>query len=338
MFTRSQAREPEFNQMADSDREMETTVSSPEKPIPQHDIRYQPGPSSAADAVGIKLQEFWTNDPTNWFRVAEIHFSHQKVSDKQKYLLTLSALSPAACKKIDDFLQNPPTEYLYEALKSALLDRLAPSDERKLETLLSGQELGDGRPSEILRSIRALANNTVSDQIIRSLWVRRLPPIIKTAIVGHPATVSLDELKRQADRIYDFLTPEQQVCEFSRSRPRMRPTLNTHNRNTSDNSRSRGNYPTSSMSVEDRLSRIEAAIQKLASRTNNGNNYRGRSSSRNRTRSSTPHRNARSSRRTHYNGVCYYHHFFGNRAKDCNKPCQFERGPSHSSVDDQSKN
>lgn len=314
--------------MEKSDSESMDTTQPPKLiPIttPQHDVRYLPGPSHEVEAIEIKLQEFWINDPVTWFTVTEIQFDLQRASDKTKYLSTLRALPPSACKKIDDFLQDPPSENLYNSIKSALLDRLAPSDERKLEQLLSGQDLGDGRPSEVLRSIRALAGSNFSDHIIRSLWVRRLPPIIKTAIVGQPTSTPLEELKKQADRIFEYLTPEQQISEFSRSRPRNRTPQMAGNNST----RTRP-IESNSLSMSQRMSRIETIIDKYFS----GRNYnmRQRSSSNKRTRSATP-KGFTQGRRSHYDGICFYHHFFSHKAHRCVKPCKYERGPSQDSVD-----
>lgn len=304
--------------------DLDPTLNDDASKKPQQDARNIPGPSYAIDAVEVKLQEFWVNGPVTWFRVSEIQFELQKSSDKAKYLATLRALPPTACKKIDDFLLNPPVQNLYNSLKLALLDRLAPSDERKLEQLLSGQDLGDGRPSEVLRFIKNLAGSNFSDHIIRSLWVRRLPPIIKTAIVGQPTATPLGELTKQADRIFEFLTPEQQLCEFSRSRSRTRADNDSRATNNND-SRTRSSE---SSSLTQRLSRIETILENIL-KGKNKNNNRMRSWSGNRPKSATPNR-FRKGKHSHFDGVCFYHHFFKSKAHRCLKPCKYEREPSTS--------
>ncbi|KAF8770912.1 hypothetical protein HNY73_018389 [Argiope bruennichi] len=36
-------------------------------------------------------------------------------------------------------------------------------------------ELGDKRPSDLLRQMKSLAGNSISDEVIKSLWLQRLP-------------------------------------------------------------------------------------------------------------------------------------------------------------------
>lgn len=294
--------------------------------VPQFANLNLAGPSTEVSANQVKLQDFWASDPVTWFIVTEIQFNLERVTDRNRYLATLRALPPNVCRSIGDFLLNPPQTDLYESLKKALLEVLAPSEERKLESLLSSHAVEDGRPSEILRSIRSLASGNFSDHIIRSLWVRRLPPIIKTAIVGQPPSVSLDELKKQADRLFEYLTPEQQlVSSISDTRPRS----STPNRSNHGQSHPKSKRNVNELSLQERITKIEATIEKYFS-GNNTNRNQKRDFSNRRSRSVTPTR-FNKGRRTHYDGICFYHHFFKTRAHDCIKPCKYENAKSETS-------
>uniref|UniRef100_A0A1I8PZX3 Uncharacterized protein n=1 Tax=Stomoxys calcitrans TaxID=35570 RepID=A0A1I8PZX3_STOCA len=49
------------------------------------------------------------------------------------------------------------------------------SEEKRLKRLLRETELGDKKPSTILREMICLASGEVSDEFLKSLWMQRLP-------------------------------------------------------------------------------------------------------------------------------------------------------------------
>ncbi|GFS49854.1 enzymatic polyprotein, partial [Trichonephila inaurata madagascariensis] len=77
---------------------------------------------------------------------------------KQNITFFLSALDENILEFIEDIFADPPPENKYIALKSALLSRLTDSEEAKLKKLLVDLELGDHRPSDLLRQMKSLAD------------------------------------------------------------------------------------------------------------------------------------------------------------------------------------
>ncbi|GFY72531.1 uncharacterized protein TNIN_19881 [Trichonephila inaurata madagascariensis] len=55
------------------------------------------------------------------------------------------------------------------------LNRLTDTEESRLKKLLTEMELGDRRPSDLLRQMKSLAGSSISDELIKSLWLQRLP-------------------------------------------------------------------------------------------------------------------------------------------------------------------
>ncbi|XP_046808362.1 uncharacterized protein LOC124420195 [Lucilia cuprina] len=92
---------------------------------------------------------------------------------------------------------------MYETLKSALVNEFQDSEEKRLQKLLENIQLGDKRPSTLLREIRQLSLGKMSDDMLKSLWFQRLPATLKALL-----SISSDSLDKQAvmaDKINDQL-------------------------------------------------------------------------------------------------------------------------------------
>ena len=68
----------------------------------------------------------------------------------------VASLSPEFAVEIRDLLIKPPAETPYETLKAELIKRTAASEQRKLQQLISGEELGEGKPTQLLRRMQQL--------------------------------------------------------------------------------------------------------------------------------------------------------------------------------------
>lgn len=96
-----------------------------------------------------RLPSFWTTSPFTWFVQAEAQFNLHKIqSDRIKYYMVVASLSQEAIESILDVVQNPPEKDKYENVKKTLIDRHTISQERKIEKLISGEQMGDRKPSE----------------------------------------------------------------------------------------------------------------------------------------------------------------------------------------------
>jgi hypothetical protein len=72
---------------------------------------------------------------------------------------------------------------LYECLKAALIERLSDSVSKRVEKLLETQDLGDRKPSQLLRDMRKLAGSAVSDDFLTTMWKNRLPANMRAILV-----------------------------------------------------------------------------------------------------------------------------------------------------------
>ncbi|KYN39392.1 hypothetical protein ALC56_06211, partial [Trachymyrmex septentrionalis] len=96
-------------------------------------------------------------------------------SDNVKYGAVIRHIDRATMTMITDILENPPETDKYDKLKETLIVRFTDSQEKQMRTLLSGVELGDKKPSQLFREMRALAGKNTIEGLLRTLWQQRMP-------------------------------------------------------------------------------------------------------------------------------------------------------------------
>lgn len=248
-----------------------------------------------------KLPPFNTHDPELWFSVAEVKFiGSQVTTDEEKYALVVEALDPATQNEVRDLILNPPQHNKYTTLKDALIKRLGATQEEKTRRLLEREEIGDRKPSQFLRHLQGLAGKTLSDDILRTLWIDRLPQNVQ-AILATQKSTPLDQVADLADAIISYNRPNSvHVNEMS-------------NQNVDKQLSVQMAQLLISLQEEvSTLRREVAAIHTHSSRP------------RSRDRLSTPFRRRSRSRSRGSTGTCWYHRKFGSQAQKCQQPCNFK--------------
>ncbi|KAL4714700.1 hypothetical protein ACJJTC_005190 [Scirpophaga incertulas] len=72
----------------------------------------------------------------------------------------------------------------------------------RIRQLISGEELGDRKPSQFLRHLRSLAGNLSDDHILRELFMQRLPRSAQQILAAH-ADMKLEKVAELADSILE---------------------------------------------------------------------------------------------------------------------------------------
>ncbi|XP_075556504.1 uncharacterized protein LOC142588546 [Dermacentor variabilis] len=140
--------------------------------------------------LDVKLPLFWTGDPQLWFVQVESQFATRHITaDSTKYHV-VGSLPPATASEVRDLLLTPPAENAYQTLKETLIRRVTPTEPGRLQQLLREAELGDRRPSRLLRYMQQLAGDaTASDgRLVRELFLQRLPKNIRIGLTASGET------------------------------------------------------------------------------------------------------------------------------------------------------
>ncbi|KAG0426494.1 hypothetical protein HPB47_026404 [Ixodes persulcatus] len=157
----------------------------------------QDAPLAIGATAVLTLPKFWAEDPALWFVQVENKFRlHRITSQIRQYELLIDALPPQAATEVRDILLS-------------LVSRLVASEQRRLQQLLSAEELGDRRPSQFLRHLQHLLGDkaaSIDAAILRELFLQRLPPPVRVGLaVAHG--LPLLELAELADRIMEVNSP-----------------------------------------------------------------------------------------------------------------------------------
>ncbi|KAG0413885.1 hypothetical protein HPB47_008947 [Ixodes persulcatus] len=161
-------------------------------------------------AVAVRLPPYWNRNPRVWFLQAESQFHLTHITSQQRmYHHVVSVLSPTAADEVYDVLSNPSTTNPYDQLKAALLQRTEASERTRWRQLLSAEELGDRRPSQLLRRMTQLLGeraSTIDDALLRELFLQRLPPNVQMVLAA-AAPLNLTGLAGLADAVIEVSTP-----------------------------------------------------------------------------------------------------------------------------------
>lgn len=160
------------------------------------------------------------------------------------------------------------------------------------------EEIGDRRPSQFLRHLSTLAGAAASDELIRTLWLSRLPPQTQ-AILATRKGDNLQDIAEQADRIHEV---NDRALVLATTQPSASTTP----------------APPNWVEQMSKLTQQVAALTAQMTRLNKQSRRersrsRSRDQARNRSRAATPE------------GVCYYHRRFGEEARKCTQPCTYTK-------------
>ena len=156
------------------------------------------------NAVTIKIPRFWPTDPELWFAQVEAQFGIKQITTQiTKYSHVVAALSPEAATEVRDLILTPQDGNPYDVLEAALIERVSLSKRRKIHQFLHAKELGDRKPSQLLRQPHQLSGSSESD-LFRELFLQRLPSHVQVELLSHPGK-PLAELALIADGMMELV-------------------------------------------------------------------------------------------------------------------------------------
>lgn len=212
-------------------------------------------------------------------------------------------MDPRHAVIIKDLIITPPADAPYITAKKELLKRLDISQDVKTRKLLEDQVLGDKKPSEFLRHLRDLGGESISENLLRTLWLGRLPTNVQV-ILATQQDATITKTAELADGIMETLRGAPQLHQPNIAA--MTPAINVV-----------VEAMTAQMSQLTSMFRQEIAEVRREFRADRER------SSRQQTRNRSASRRRSQSRGDREFDQCWYHWKFGAEATKCKKPCKF---------------
>ncbi|XP_077256528.1 uncharacterized protein LOC143894258 [Temnothorax americanus] len=236
----------------------------------------------------IKTCTFWRDHAKTWFTQLEAKFrAHSVRSDDLKFCVVVDNLDKESMLEIADVIESPPASDKYQKIKETLISRLTYSDEKRWRKLLTDVELGDRKPTHLLREMRRLTNNSVDEQLLQTLWLQRMPSRVQE-LLSVVEGVALDKMAELADKAMERTVPT--VAAVDTATPGTDPTLMSS------------------------ISELTRQIQRLVADKDEGRQARSKRRGRSKSRSRTGDKSQPSK-------YCFYHARFGKNARNCTQPC-----------------
>lgn len=253
-----------------------------------------------ASAVSVKIPPFWVDKPEMWFFQVEAQFQICNiVTEDTKFNYLVAQLEPRFIENIWDIIKDSTNKTKYSSAKDRLLATFTESENKKIKRLLTGLELGDMTPSQLLRKMRSLGgNDVVSDKVLRTLWLDKMPDSVKNILIV--SDESLEKLAEMADKIMEMSPRTAEVAAIQQ-----KPAL-----------------------IEELISKISALEHQIASMSVQRNPRRSDRTYQQRSRS-------RSKSRGRYDPkgkFCFYHFKFGSKClpEKCVQPCNWKLSENQS--------
>lgn len=154
--------------------------------------------SNSTDAVSpqinavsghMRIPPFLKTKPRLWFLQLEgILSAHNITADNSRYGQLFSCLDGDAIREVADIIASPKTGNRYQRLKDALIRCYSDTADQQMHRLLTSLELGNQKRSQLLRQMRNLSENRLTDDVLLVKWrtllsayLQRMLKLIKNA-------------------------------------------------------------------------------------------------------------------------------------------------------------
>ncbi|XP_064481053.1 uncharacterized protein LOC135394294 [Ornithodoros turicata] len=144
----------------------------------------------------LRLPAFWPKNPSVWYLQVECQFTLAGITSQlTQFRHVVSVLPHDIASQIIDVLSAPQPSNPCDTVKKAILDPTTASESQRLQQLLTAEELGDRRPSQLLRDMQNLPGeraSTFDPALLRELFLQRLPSSVQM-ILATAATLPLQD-------------------------------------------------------------------------------------------------------------------------------------------------
>ncbi len=204
---------------------------------------------------------------------------------------------PSSSLRWETWSWNRPLTTLTRHWKNSSLTAL--SEQRRLQQLFTEEELGDRKPTQLLRRMQQLLGDRpgLDTSFLRELFLQRLPQSIRIVLASTPDGTALDKLAEMADKIMEVATP----------------SISAMNTPSWCGTTPLPSSATDMEQLRSDMQRLEKLVRQLS---------RTRSSSQSSRHSSrhSPTPTTETDATDSSDSLCWYHRKFGDRARSCHQP------------------
>ncbi|GFV05314.1 uncharacterized protein TNCV_225251 [Trichonephila clavipes] len=158
--------------------------------------------------IALRLPPFWKSNVRLWIAQCDHAFTFSGISsDDTKYSALVANLDAETLSYVSDIVLSPPNSDKYHTLSQRLITQFSDSETQKIKKLLTDLQLGDEKPSHLLRKMKELSDGQLQDDFLQSLWLQRMPPHIQTVLSA--SSEPLDKLLSSLIRFLRLLVHPQ---------------------------------------------------------------------------------------------------------------------------------
>ena len=250
----------------------------------------------------------------------------------------------------------------YDTLKAKVIDAVTIPETQRLTQLLEKESIGTRTPSQFLTQLRNLQgdnpNAQTDNKYLHHIFLKNLPTNTRTLLVAQKDQ-TLDQMAATADLVHNMNAPSRSISNINLETPI--PNIDSHTLTHTNDDNLHSKIAKISFTTDEnkdkqrdseyRITRLERQLkdqeedykklindlkseitelctsvrQLTYQRSSTRSNDRGRSSSRT-GKSHSQHQHQNSSNSSFNNGLCYYHYHYGDNARNCVQPCNYQSG------------
>ncbi|KFM72312.1 hypothetical protein X975_06334, partial [Stegodyphus mimosarum] len=160
--------------------------------------------------VSVKIPPFRAEKPEIWFYHVEAQFSICRITaEETKFNYLVSQLEAKFVESLWDIISdNSKTKYT--AAKECLLNTFKESQNKRLQRLLTGIDLGDSKPSQLFQKMQNLATDDISHKILKILFLQKMPDSERNILII--SDEDIEKLALMADRIIKMQPKQELYC------------------------------------------------------------------------------------------------------------------------------
>ncbi|VDO96206.1 unnamed protein product, partial [Schistosoma curassoni] len=114
------------------------------------------------------------------------------------------ALPIEIAAEVVDLIDHVPESEPNDKIKASVIQLTSVSDKKRLQRLLTSCDLGDKRPSQLLRYMKHLTGPYKLDEaLLKQMWFQRLPQSVRQIPSVSGQSVAFDDLSDMADNMME---------------------------------------------------------------------------------------------------------------------------------------